>query len=82
MNMHQTTDSAEAPNEQQASANAAVALEFAAGHIPVFPCWEKDAVDGNGKPILNKQGFGVVARVWVGLITEHFVSSLDFPDAA
>jgi hypothetical protein len=56
MNMHQTTDSAEAPNEQQASANAAVALEFAAGHIPVFPCWEKDAVDGNGKPILNKQG--------------------------
>ncbi|MCP4319950.1 MAG: hypothetical protein GY789_29215 [Hyphomicrobiales bacterium] len=25
---------------------------------------------------------GVVARVWVGLITEHFVSSPDFPDAA
>jgi len=57
--------------------------------------WKRQAIDGltgvlsdkvkkaeNNEFEVKELQPGVVAGIGVGLITEHFVTSLDFPDAA
>ncbi len=54
--------------------------------IPNSHAWTMDILGGGDEEVCLQKKFplwtGVVAGIGVGLIAEHFVTSLDFPDAA
>ena len=63
-----------------------VPLALNGAPIPNSHAWTMDILGGGDEEVCLQKKFplwtGVVAGIGVGLIAEHFVTSLDFPDAA